>query len=512
MTGSTPRGSHLPSTYELLTMGGDVRIELDRAEMVNKYGCRPRPDNELVPFGSATASTISEAGFLAADRVRRKMAQALRNGNAAKIYLSEIGRQCSEFVDLHGLEQLPGLQVIASPSGTDAHMLVAKLVAATAQAKTLAIMIQPAETGSGVANALAGAMEPQHSAWEGSAQSIEVRTIAIRNQDCSLRAIAAVDDDLEAMVVAAVKQYDRILVVMTDVSKTGVLAPSPSRVLDLKRRWPDIVEILVDAAQFRLAPSTLKSYLSADCLIIVTGSKFVGGPAFSAMLLLPAVAACRLLKQPMNSARNVPGATAAWQHQVNGVRSLYDVSNFGLLLRWEAALAELRAFRAIPEKDVGELVRAFRDAIVSWLNDASRFELLQQPGLHRRFTLKDESWDCFPTIFPFLLFRTDQARRRKPLGAEEARRIYYQMRKSQVTGMSSGGDWKGISSVRCELGQPVLCGELDGTRVGALRLSLSARLIVEAINAGDRGRNLLVERGLTVLEKASFLARNAFTG
>ncbi|WP_244443481.1 hypothetical protein [Bradyrhizobium sp. Ai1a-2] len=392
-------------------------------------------------------------------------------------------------------------------------MLAAKVVAGSPAAKTLAIMVQSSETGSGVADALTGAMHPQYAVQDASGatgnlrNSIDVETIAIRTEDCRLRSIATVDDELEAMVSRAVTRYDRILIALTDLSKTGVLAPSPIRALDLKRRWPHVIEILVDAAQFRLAPSTLQSYLTADCLVVITGSKFVGGPAFSAMLLVPAAAACRLMKHPVNSALSVTSARAEWPQHWNNVQSVDHVSNFGLLLRWEAALAELRAFRAIPDEDVGRVVQSFRDAIVSWLSEARHLDPLEQPGLHRLPSLTSEPWDRTPTIFPFLLFRSDQGAGRKPLPAKEVNKVYMQMRENLVTAEGLPEESKTLAS-RCELGQPVLCGELEGTAVAAPRLCLSARLIVEAVAARDRGLNCLIERGLTLLEKAAFLASN----
>ncbi|MCP3468045.1 hypothetical protein [Bradyrhizobium sp. CCGUVB23] len=506
-------GSYLPPTNELLTEGGDERIQLDPRGVTNKYGCQPSPDSGLLAFGSATASTISEAGYFAAEQIRSRLLATLHGDNVAEIYLAEISRIRNEFLDLYGLRQVSRVEAIVCRSATDAHMLAAKLVAGSPAAKMLAIMVQSSETGSGVADALTGAMHPQYAAQDASGatgnlrNSIDVEMIAIRTKDCRLRSIATIDDELEAMVSRAVTRYDRILVVLTDLSKTGVLAPSPTRVLDLKRRWPDAIEILVDAAQFRLAASTLQSYLTADCLVVITGSKFVGGPAFSGMLLIPAAAACRLMKHPVNFSLSETSARAEWPQHWPGVRSLDHVSNFGLLLRWEAALAELRAFCAIPDQDVGKVVQSFRDAIGSWLGEACHFDLLEQPGLHRFPSVAGEPWDRMPTIFPFLLFRSDQGAGRKPLPAKEVNKVYMQMRETLVTAEGLPEKSKTLAS-RCELGQPVLCGELEGTAVAAPRLCLSARLIVEAVAARDRGLNCLIERGLTLLEKAAFLASN----
>ncbi|MDK1494406.1 hypothetical protein QN219_31150 [Sinorhizobium sp. 7-81] len=498
MTNPLRHDTYLPSTYELLAKGGDERIELDRRAMTNKYGCRTIPDSGLIAFGSATASTISEAGFNAADEVRIRLLEALQTREPAEIYLEEISRLRSEFADLCGLTNLRGLEMIVSPSGTDAHMVAARLVDESAKIGTLAIMVQSTETGSGIAVALKGTKINL-------TKTIDVELIDIRATDSSLRSIAVIDDELEAMVTTAVARYDRILITLTDVSKTGILAPCPRRALDLKRRWPDVIEILVDASQFRLAPSTLQSYLTANCFVVITGSKFVNGPAFSAMLLVPEAAACRLMTQSVNPALGITSLQSEWPQHWNGIRSLPNSSNFGLLLRWDAALADLRAFRNIPEQDVETVVHAFHDAIVSALGHTQQFDLLEQPSLQRRPFAEGTTWDQVQTIFPFLLFDIDRKGKRTPLSTEKTKKIYHQM-KVEI-GPGAGRADQPISSFRCELGQPVSCGELQGTSVAALRLSLSARLIVKAVEEGDRGVASLIEQGLLAFDKAAFLSK-----
>ncbi|MCZ4093249.1 hypothetical protein [Sinorhizobium psoraleae] len=499
--------AHLPSTAKLLTLGGDERIELDANQMTNKYGRKPIPDREIFSFGSATASTISDIGFSAAERLRQRILQTFHGLAPEEIYLEEIDRVRNEFVRLCGLEHIRGMEVIVSPSGTDAHMLASKLVAGSSLAKTLAIMVQPEETGSGVGHALAGGMHHESGGITvNSADPIDVRSIAVRTEGSRLRPIAALDDELEAIVSAAITRYSRILIVLTDVSKTGVLAPTPSKALDLRRRWPDSVEILVDASQFRLAPKTLQTYLTIGCLVIVTGSKFLGGPAFSAMLLVPESLACRLKKRPL---RPMPGATccrADWPRNWTGAQSLPETSNFGLLLRWEAALAELRAFRSVSEEDIQSVVFDFHKEITSWLNNAPNFQLLEQPNLQRHLPIAHNSWDQIPTIFPFLLFQVNRRATRNPLSAPQTKRIYDHLCQDLTTKAKMTGSK--ILAAHCEVGQPVPCGELEGVQVAALRLCLSARLIVEAINAGERGIERLFERGLMALEKVAFLTRN----
>jgi hypothetical protein len=89
----------------------------------------------------------------------------------------------------------------------------------------------------------------------------------------------------------ALAQGRRVLLVLADVSKTGLIAPSLACVTALQRRWPDALDILVDACQFRLAPATLRAYLIHNFMIALTGSKFLTGPTFSGALLIPAAPA-----------------------------------------------------------------------------------------------------------------------------------------------------------------------------------------------------------------------------
>lgn len=504
----------LSPTRQLLTEGGDERITLDPWGIANKYGCGPLPDIGLAAFGSATASTISEAGFAAADELRNRLLSASQGEAQAEVYFREICRIRSELIDLCGLAEFSGLEVIFSPSGTELHMLAAKLLARGAPARTLAIMVQATETGSAVLSALAGEMHPRYPSQRGMGGAefldnpISVATLGIRADDCKLRPAETVDDEIEAMVSAAIARYDRVLIILTDVSKTGVLAPSPSRVLDLKARWPDIIEVLVDAAQFRLAPSSLRGYLAAECMVAVTGSKFIGGPIFSAALLVPKAVACRLMKQTLDPALRATCARAEWPQNWNGIEVLQEASNYGLLLRWEAAFAELRAFSAVPEPDVSNVVRAFCDAITSRLTKDPYFEPLEQPTLNRRPLVTRSCWDQIPTIFPFLLFRISPDGKRTPLALDETKHIYNQIRKGPITKTHSREQDERIGSLRCELGQPVICGRRQGVQLAALRLCLSARLIVEAVNGGDRGIERVIDRGFEVLDKVAFLVGN----
>ena len=71
-------------------------------------------------------------------------------------------------------------------------------------------------------------------------------------------------------------------------SKLGWRAPSDRCLDEIAPRWPDQVQIVVDACQMRLGRPRLRKYLDRGYLVLVTGSKFFTGPAFSGALLVPA--------------------------------------------------------------------------------------------------------------------------------------------------------------------------------------------------------------------------------
>jgi hypothetical protein len=39
--------------------GGDLRLNIDEIDLLNKYGCRPFPDLMLFTFASSTGTSVS---------------------------------------------------------------------------------------------------------------------------------------------------------------------------------------------------------------------------------------------------------------------------------------------------------------------------------------------------------------------------------------------------------------------------------------------------------------------
>ena len=485
----------LAPTEALLREGGDTRLALDPVSGCNRYGCSARPELGVALFGSATASTISPGGFVAADALRERLAVAEGREPRSAVYARELDRVRGELIELCGLGGLAGLEVVFAASGTDLHLLAAEMVAGPVGAPTLCIDIEPEETGSGVPAALGGR---HFSGWsalgspvtEGAAigpGGTEIAALSARAADGSLRDGAEIEAELDALVLAASRAGRKVLLEVTDVSKTGLISPGLDVVLAVTRRFPGVVEVLIDACQFRLSPASLRAYLEHGFMVAVTGSKFLAGPTFSAALLVPAPAAERLRGRLPRPGLRPYSARAEWPADWVARGALSDAANYGLLLRWEAALSELRAFRALAEADVELFVARFAGAIEARLADDPIFTPLPGREPDRSAIGAGGGWDRIPTIFPFLLRHTE--------GPHEG---WLSLAATQDV-------YRGLmgAPTPVRLGQPVRCGARGGRPISALRLCNSARLVVEGVADGKA----VIARALAALDAVGDAAR-----
>ncbi|MDO9423937.1 MAG: hypothetical protein Q7T40_07075 [Methylobacter sp.] len=489
----------LPSTEQLLIAGGDARLALDPLSGLNKYGCQPFPDPQLLAFGSSTASVISSESYVIANRLRQKLLTTLSTESHTVVYALEIQRIRLEWLQLCELSDLNGLELIFAPSGTDIHTIAAQYTSSGATAPPLIIMVETNETGSGAASALNGNHVIGNNA-------VEVVQVSIRLDDGTPRPLAEIDAEVENLTSKAVASDRRVLLILVDQSKTGLIAPSPACVMALHHRHPDNIEVLVDACQFRLAMPTLRAYLEQGFMVALTGSKFLTAPSFSAVLLLPSTVAERLQKRAFPRGLLSCSSRASWPTDWPGNEHLAHAANFGLLLRCEVALEELRRFCAAPETSVIDFIKAFTEAIQQRLQSDPHFQPLPAPQLDRRPLIEANSWDHLQTIFPFLLYDPQPAGR-NPLNREQTRNIYQQLQ-SRLWPLTPDRANSDIASIRCQLGQPVACGTRNGIAVSALRLCISSRLIVEATALDDKGITIIKD-ALTVLDKTALLIQSS---
>jgi hypothetical protein len=384
-----------------LASGGDSRIAVDRISGLSKYLCPPSPDNALACFGSCTATPVCDQGYADSLRCYDDITSAPGRHAAERhaFWEAEIRAAIAAYFGIGGLAE-----VVLQASGTDGVAWAASAMGDHLGGRPMtAVLPAQSETGTGVRQAAAclgfdaahGFGRPRTSF------AIDTVEVPLRRPDGSPIA----DDELVGgFATAAVSARNHPVIYVTHGSKTGLVAP-----LEV----PKGAEVIVDACQARITPAAVRSYLRQGWPVIVTGSKFFQGPAFSGVVLAP------------------PALMAA---RVGDVPSI----GLGPLLRWVAALAGLRSASRVA--DIPGLLTRSVGEVEGALRQVSGVRIV--PGASRAM--------CEATGWPSSIVTFTMERRRDAgqLSIEGLRPVY-----------------EGLARAGVLLGQPVSLGCSGGLRV-----------------------------------------------
>jgi hypothetical protein len=470
--------SHLGTAEALMETGGDIRLACDPVSGLNGYGCSHRPRPWAITFASSTASSSSERGYRAADEARLLVTLALLTGTAPRAAVRALADGVRG--SLTRLLKLPGSQIIFAASGTDTELMALALAHLAAPSQPLVnILIAPEETGRGVPRAACGRHFAVDTAFghavafeapiEGFPHDISLAQVALRDAAGAVRDLDAVDAEIEALIEAGVERGARVILHALDLSKTGLLAPGLPTLARLRARFGGAFELVVDACQARLSSASLAAYLALDAIVLITGSKFFTGPPFAGALLLPPAIAARL-----QGPARLPAGLAAYFGQDDlapgcpAARGFAPTGNYGLLLRWRAACAELRAFTRSSLPRRAEILHQFAATVRAAIEANPAFTLIPVPALAR--LPADEPWERCQGIFTFTIAAPGTTR---PLDPAEARLVYSWLN-TDLSALLP--DRAALAARICHIGQPVALPRHGGL-AGALRVSAGARLI-----------------------------------
>jgi hypothetical protein len=268
-----------------------------------------------------------------------------------------------------------------------------------------------------------------------------------------------------------------------DASKTGLVAPQPAYAADLKRRYGDALDVVVDACQLRLSPETLRAYCDAGFMILVSGSKFLAGPPFAGALLVPQVLAQRAvgaasLPEGLRSYTTRDQWPLAWQALRD---SIPTHPNLGLLLRWQAALCEAVAFRSLDSAQVRRVLLHCGNQVKAAIESRPYLKLLPVRPIRRASFGSADRWDEIQTIFTFAV-RLGA----KEAHADDASRIYRWLNQDIAARLpaSASAAERRVAARVCHIGQPVAVTAGSPSPVVGLRLALGARLVSEICSGG----------------------------
>jgi hypothetical protein len=287
-----PRDRDLASLTDLLVAGGDERLRLDPATGLNLYGRSLLPRDGAIELGSCTRASLSPLAAASGDRLFRRLSRAWAAGTLAPAVEDAYESLRAELLAALEIEDLPDVQVVLTPSGTDAELVPLALAAGRSRGRIRNILVGPEEAGSGSALA-AGGLHPKDftpfggrrgagaALAGGLAARTSVEEVALREADGALRPLGALDDEVTTIAEEAVRAGETVIIHRIAHSKTGVFAPTLGCLRQLRERHGERILVVVDAAQGRISAATIRRHLAGGDLVLSTGSKFYGGPPFS---------------------------------------------------------------------------------------------------------------------------------------------------------------------------------------------------------------------------------------
>lgn len=497
----------------LLGCGGDPRLRLNPATGANEYGCQPFPCPDTLSFASSTATSISARAYERAGHAREALIRSAISVGIEAAFDARIEAMRDELRDHLGLANA---DIVFSPSGTDSQLHALFLTGALFGPALTTIIVAADQTGSGTAYTARGchfsAATAQGSPVQksepvaGLAHSVTSVALGLLDDNGDCRPQAETDARVLGAIETAIANGSGVLFQIMDSSKLGWRAPSDRCLDEIAVRWPDRVQVVVDACQMRLGRPRLKQYLDRGYLVLVTGSKFFTGPPFSGALLVPGSLAGTI----DTIGEIAPGileysSRSDWPMQWQGLRSRFPIrANFGQWLRWEAALEEIRAYYEVPDEFRRMALTAFGEGVKRII--ASSPWLRPLPPQPRPADAGTDEELAEQTIFPFVLGAKDRI-----LSLDDCRKIYRALARKARDGVSAemqGRDGE-IAAKACLIGQPVALGQRGPYPIAALRICAGARLVTEtwSSDAETAHRNLQRELGHvgTVVAKIEWL-------
>jgi len=474
-----------PTEY-LLMSGGDLRLNIDEFELLNKYGCRPFPRPEAFTFASSTATSVSNYAFDKTDKVRTILIQnSLKNGlNNATLDFSELLKNNLR----KSLKIKDDCQIIFSPSGTDSSLQIGAITQIITTKEITHVLVASDETGSGIATALKGRHFENTTALnypvkqgdkiEGF-RDVDLIKVPFRDENGQLKSSAQLDTEIFDAISKTNDLGRHVVLHAMDQSKLGYQSPSQEMIQNLNKLNDLSIQIIVDGSQLRLDPIDIRQYLNKGYIVTITGSKYFTGPPYAGALIVP-----KSVSESINTVKNTlpKGLTQYYNHSDWPVswgcsNSLPDGFNYGSYMRWNAAIVEMDRYFKTPilYRNLG--IEMFCNFVEDSVKDASFLEpLFGDETKINTYNTEDFGLRNIRTIFPFFILKNNEA-----LPVDKVKKLYLLLN-SDISDQFEGSSLEIIrlAAQKCHIGQAVNVKYGNNLQSAVLRISLGARVISES--------------------------------
>ena len=171
-----------------------------------------------------------------------------------------------------------------------------------------------------------------------------------------------------------------------------------------------------------------------------------------------------------------PEWPGAWQRIA---AHLPERANLGLVLRWQAALWEMRAFAAVPAER--------RQRIITELGAAIRAALEASRWL-RPVAVAASAKDWPQTIFPFEVLRQEDDRGEQPMDLTAVQHVHRWLNADIAKWLPPGTlcSARRLAAVACHVGQPVAIGKRPCCASASARIWSGRQRAMKAWGAASR--------------------------
>lgn len=471
---------HLAKPTEVMLMsGGDTRLVIDKKKLLNQYGCRPFPRPEAFSFSSSTASSISNFSFNMMQNIRINLIF-----NALNESSNETCNQVLKDIKFKLSNYLGGgnKKIILAPSGTDIALFFSGLFNKFNGGRVQHLLVGADETGSGVPLALQGMHFAPLTASNVKVSKGElidgyinrkIKKINVKDANGTIKIKNQLDKEVDAAVKSIIDKNIIPILHIIDQSKLGIVAPSFSLVEKLSTKYKGKIIFQVDNSQMRMKKEKVLEYMKMDsCFMTITGSKFYTGPPFSGALIFP-----KNYKDFLNKSKLPSGLkqyfsldklnTEAYIEDNLNINNL----NFGLVLRWLAAIEEIKRYENVPEslKLLGS--SQFNKHVFDIIKNCSFLEYLENNQDNKGYN----------SIHPFYIIKNG-----KVLSHEDCK-FLYRLLNDNISHMlpKDINQEHFLAQRKCHIGQPVKIGHHSGIESAVLRINLGSRVISDSWKEKD---------------------------
>lgn len=473
-------------TEDLLMSGGDLRLNIDENDLLNKYGCRPFPRPAAFTFASSTATSVSNYAFDKAEKARSILIN--------KSLFSTIEKATNKYSELlksnlrKALEIKDECDIIFSPSGTDSSLQIASIAQIISSKEITHVLVGSEETGSGVPAALKGLHFENNTALgipitKGDRiigfRDVEVAPITFRDKNGSLKSASKIDQEVFDAVFEANKTGRYVVLHVIDQSKLGYQSPSTELIEKINSIENLSLQIIVDGAQLRLDSKDINNYLDSGYILMVTGSKYFTGPPYAGALIVP-----KSVGDTIESVKTLlpEGLTQYfnrydWPHSWSCSKKLSDGFNYGTYMRWNAAIVEMKRYFETPilYRNLG--IEMFCNFVEESIKESPILEqLFEEHSSSLTYKSDEFGLRTIRTIFPFFIKKNGTI-----LSVDLVKKLYLLLNSDISAHFKDGSiETMRLAVQKCHIGQAVTVKHKLNKQSAILRISLGARVISDS--------------------------------